>query len=76
MFESRYIKINNLIKQNLIDYNPAFIDVKKNLSNNKNRTVLPHKFTPEEKFPLASVLKKSIGIGTDLTKFTLPVTVN
>jgi hypothetical protein len=46
MFSSRHIKINNTIKQNLIDYNPAFIDVKKNLSSNKNRTVLPQKFTP------------------------------
>lgn len=72
----RNIKIQNKIKQNLLDYNPSFIDVKKNLSNNKNRMVLPHKFTPEEKFPLASVLKKSIGIGSDLTKFSLPVTVN
>jgi hypothetical protein len=76
IFDSRHIKINNTIKQNLLDNNPAFIDVKKNLSSNKNRTVLPHKFTPEEKFPLAAVLKKSIGIGSDLTKFTLPVTVN
>jgi hypothetical protein len=68
--------VQNAIKQNLLDSNPAFAEVKRDLSNNKYRSTLPQKFTPEDKFPLTSVLKKSIGIGSDLTKFTLPVTVN
>lgn len=68
------VTFQNPIKQRLLDMNPVFIEFKRSIGNNKIRTALPEKFTPEEKFPLGSVVKGSLG--ADLTKFALPVVVN
>ena len=70
----RRLKVQNYLKQKLLDTNPVYIQFKKNITNNKRRVVLPVKFTPEEKFPIASILRESIG--TDLANFTLPVSMN
>lgn len=71
---SSRLKVRNFLKQKLLDTNPVFIEFKKNITNNQRRIVLPAKFTPEERFPISSVLKGSIG--ADLTKFSLPVSTN
>jgi len=35
------IKVQNYLKQKLLDTNPVFIEFKKNITNNKKRAILP-----------------------------------
>ena len=63
----------NEIKERLFSTNPVYNHVKSSLNTMPYRTILPQKFTPEERFPLLSVITNA---GPDLTRFTFPVTFN
>ena len=47
MSSSRNISADHPIKKRLLDSNVVFMDIKKNITDNKTRSVLPEKFTPE-----------------------------
>ena len=63
----------NELKNTLVVTNPVFIRYRTYITSAPYRSILPEKFTPEEKFPIMSVLS---GAGSDLTRFSFPVTVN
>ena len=60
-------------KLKLLNENQVFLETLSSIDSNPTRSTLPVKFTPEEKFSMVSMFS---GVGSDLTKFTFPVTFN
>ena len=52
ILKSRSLNPIHYVKERLVQENRVFTEVVRNISENMTRSVLPEKFTPEEKFPV------------------------